>query len=157
MSQEVYLVLFLTSTLYALVLRHWKETLEPDWEVLEVVGGVILTMAGPYWIARHAPQGWTWQQYEQSVVWAFARRTAHHPRPVSAEGGAVELVATIRTRDLATAAALAERYGGSLVVAERAVPEVNLWHVLDVAEVRPSVLARAAEQLRLAYQRLVRV
>ena len=70
MELRIYLALFVTTALYALLLSKVKHLIEPDLTWLEVVIGVALCLAAPAIVARWSGVP-TWQAYEALTWRAF--------------------------------------------------------------------------------------
>ena len=70
MVAETYAILFLATTLYALILAWLKRRWEPDLTWIEVAVGVLLCLSAPAWLARAGLVD-GWQQYEQYAFLAF--------------------------------------------------------------------------------------
>lgn len=69
-SFDIYLLLFLATTVYAVALAQLKHIWEPDYTWLEVVIGVAIVLAAPY--ADHQINGpYTAELYEWRVWQAF--------------------------------------------------------------------------------------
>jgi hypothetical protein len=65
----LYITLAASVGLYAVLLHHFKELLEPDLTWLEVVIGCTICLGFAAW--RHRLIGGDWHEYERGVWWAF--------------------------------------------------------------------------------------
>lgn len=67
---DIYLILIVTTTIYALILEWFKHLWEPELTALEVIIGVAICLAAPY-ADRLLNGPYTAEVYEQRVWWAF--------------------------------------------------------------------------------------
>ncbi len=66
----VYVTQFFAAIAYSLFLQKIYRWYNPDYTIVTVVGGVLLSAQPPIWLARMAPHI-TWHQYEMYTVWGF--------------------------------------------------------------------------------------